>query len=80
MGRGFLSLKEALAKFVLSKKRVGGKTYFSPRIYIPTKLATDSSFPFRGEEVYVLVKVKGKRLVVQKASKKILAKYGVAEA
>ena len=72
-------MKEALAKFVLSKKNVKGKTYFSPRIYIPTKLASDSRFPFRGDEVYVVIKVKGKKLIVQKASKKALAKYGVEE-
>lgn len=72
-------MKEALAKFVLSKKRVKGKIYFSPRIYIPTKLASDSSFPFRGDEVYVLVRVKGKRLIIQRASKKTLMKYGVKE-
>lgn len=72
-------MKEALAKFILSKKKVKGKTYVSPRIYIPTKLASDSSFPFRGDEVYVLVKVKGKKLIVQRASKRILAKYGVEE-
>jgi hypothetical protein len=44
---------------------------------LPTKLAEDSRFPFRGDEVYVLVKIKGKKLIVQKASKWVLAKYGV---
>jgi hypothetical protein len=62
-------LKEAVAKFVTSKKRVKGRTYASPRIYLPTKLAEDSRFPFKGDEVYVLVKIKGKKLIVQKASK-----------
>ncbi|RLI29068.1 hypothetical protein DRO53_03985 [Candidatus Bathyarchaeota archaeon] len=71
-------MKEALTKFVLSKKRVKNRVYFSPRIYIPTKLANDSSFPFKGEEVPVLVKIKGKKLIIQKATKKILAKYGYA--
>ena len=70
-------MKEALAKFVLSKKNVKGKVYFSPRIYLPTKLVSDSSFPFKGEEIFVLVKVKGKKLIVQKATKKTLEKYGV---
>ncbi len=72
-------MKEAIAKFVLSKKKVKGKTYFSPRIYIPTKLASDSSFPFKGDEVLVLVKIKGKKLIVQKASKKALARHGYGE-
>ena len=40
--------------------------YRSPRIYLPTKLTDDSSFPFlEGEEVRV--RIDGGRLVVEKA-------------
>jgi hypothetical protein len=39
--------------------------YRSPRIYLPTKLTDDSSFPFlEGEEVRV--RIDGARLVVEK--------------
>ena len=68
-------MKEALARFVLSKKQVKNRVYSSPRIYLPTKLVYDSSFPFKGDEVLVLVKIKGKKLVVQKATKRVLMKY-----
>lgn len=71
-------MKEALARFVLSKKNVKGKIYFSPRIYLPTKLVSDSSFPFKGD-LFVVVKVKDKKLIIQKATKKTLEKYGIKE-
>ena len=42
--------------------------YRSPRIYLPTKLTDDSSFPFlEGEEVRV--RIDGARLVVEKAKR-----------
>ena len=73
-------MKEAVAKFVLSKRFVkGGKYYSSPRIYIPTKLTQDSSFPFKGDEISVYIKIKGRKLIIQKASKQTLLKYGKFE-
>jgi len=45
-----------------SKKE--GVVYRSPRIYLPTKLTDDSSFPFlEGDEL--LVKIQDQRLVVE---------------
>jgi hypothetical protein len=68
-------LKEALARFVLSKKQIKNRVYSSPRIYLPMKLVSDSSFPFKGDEVFVFVKIKNRKLIIQKASKKVLMKY-----
>jgi len=50
--------------------------YESPRIYLPTKLTCDSGFPMPGRLVRVRVRVAGKRLLVEKASKKDLEKFG----
>ena len=57
---------KVVTKFAVAKKK--GKTgaiYRSPRIYLPTKLTDDSTFPFKEEEE-VLVRVARGRLVVQK--------------
>lgn len=70
-------MKECVTRFVMAKKRAkNGRVYFSPRIYLPTGLVNDSSFPFRGDSLKVYVKVKGKQLFVKKASKGVLEKFG----
>jgi hypothetical protein len=72
-----LKMREAVAKFVLSKRLVkGGKYYSSPRIYLPTKLTEDSSFPFKGDDIPVFIKIKGRKLIIQKASRQTLLKHG----
>ena len=70
-------VREALAKFKMSKKvSPDGAAYFSPRLYLPMKLVSDSSFPFRNEELQVLVKIRGRRLIVEKPSTRTLEKLG----
>ena len=72
-----MSMLEVLANYVPTRKKgKKGRTYESPRIYLPTKLTSDSAFPFRGKIVRVRVKVEGRRLVVERASKKDLERYG----
>ena len=70
-------VREALAKFKMSKK-VGPQRayYFSPRIYLPMKLVSDSSFPFRDEELQILVKIRGRKLLIEKPSTRALEKFG----
>ncbi|HZY95286.1 MAG TPA: hypothetical protein VFE98_10610 [Candidatus Bathyarchaeia archaeon] len=60
-------VKKIQTKFAVAKKvgLVEDTVYRSPRIYLPTKLTDDSSFPFREGDL-VSVKVDGRRLVVQK--------------
>ncbi len=65
-----------LALLIFGRKGKKGRTYESPRIYLPTRLTSDSAFPFRGKIVRVRVKVEGRRLVVETASKKDLERYG----
>jgi len=73
-------MKEALANYVVTKKRTkAGKAYDSPRIYLPTKLTSDSSFPFKEEIVRIHVKVKNRQLVIRKASRRILQRLGELE-
>jgi hypothetical protein len=68
---------EVLANYVATRKRgKNGKTYESPRIYLPTKLTCDSAFPFSGRIVRVRVRVQGGRVVVERASKKDLERFG----
>jgi hypothetical protein len=51
---------------IVRKKNKNGKAvYRSPRIYLPTKLTDDSSFPFR-EGQPLLARVVGERLVVER--------------
>jgi len=72
---------EVLANYVATRK-IGknGKTYESPRIYLPTKLTCDSGFPLGGRAVRVRVRVDGRRLVVERASKRDLERFGEAPA
>jgi hypothetical protein len=70
-------MKEAVASFVITKKRMqNGRVYDSPRIYLPTKLTTDSNFPFLDDSEKLYVKVAGKRLVVERAPREILRRFG----
>jgi len=51
---------------IVRKKNKNGKAvYRSPRIYLPTKLTDDSSFPFR-EGQPLLARVVGERLVIER--------------
>ena len=70
-------LLEVLANYVATRKRgKNGKTYESPRIYLPTKLTCDSGFPLAGSPVRVRARVEGKRLLIERASKKDLERFG----
>jgi hypothetical protein len=70
-------MKEAVASFVVTKKRMqNGRVYESPRIYLPTKLTTDSSFPFLGASNKLYVRVAGKRLLVERAPREVLKRFG----
>lgn len=70
-------MKEAVASFVVTKKRMqNGRVYESPRIYLPTKLTTDSNFPFAKGSLKLYVRVAGKRLVVERAPVTVLRRFG----
>ena len=70
-------MKEAVASFVVTKKRMpGGRIYESPRIYLPTKLTTDSNFPFTKGTLRLYVRVSGKRLLVERAGPLMLKRFG----
>ena len=70
-------MKEAVASFVITKKRMqNGRIYESPRIYLPTKLTTDSNFPFLKGSLKLYVRVAGKRLVVERAPREVLKRFG----
>ena len=72
---------EVLANYVATRKTGrNGKTYESPRIYLPTKLTCDSCFPFAGGTVRVRVRVDGRRLIVESASKRDMERFGEAPA
>ena len=72
-----IKMLEVLANYVATRKRAtNGKTYESPRIYLPTKLTCDSGFPLSGGTVRVRVRVEGRRILVERASKKDLERFG----
>jgi len=62
---------EIVTKFTVTRKpaRKQGSFYRSPRIYLSTKLTDDSVFPFR-EGDFLLVRIVGRRLVIQRISPK----------
>ncbi|HZY47638.1 MAG TPA: hypothetical protein VFE96_07570 [Candidatus Bathyarchaeia archaeon] len=66
-------VKKILTRFAVAKKmaRSEGAQYRSPRIYLPTKLTDDSSFPFKEGDL-LAIRVDGRKLVVQKAQKSLL--------
>lgn len=53
-----------------------GRVYESPRIYLPTKLTTDSSFPFLKGSEKLYIRVSGKRLLVERAPRTVLRRFG----
>jgi hypothetical protein len=69
-------VKKILTRFAVAKKTAdnGDAVYRSPRIYLPTKLTDDSVFPFKEGDLLV-VRVDGRKLVVQRARKPL----GVSE-
>jgi hypothetical protein len=67
-------MKQAIATYAITTKRMEGRTYESPRIYLPTKLTTDSAFPFNKTKA-LYVRVNGKKLVVERAPHRILHKF-----
>ena len=57
---------KSLTKFsVAPKKGPNDRIYYSPRIYLPTKLVNDSRFPFKDGEDLVL-RIDGRKLVITK--------------
>ena len=63
-------VKKIITRFAVAKKlaRSEGIVYRSPRIYLPTKLTDDSSFPFKEGDL-LTIKVDGRKLVVLRAQK-----------
>jgi len=67
-------VKEMVNKILLrltvvrKRNREGKATYRSPRVYLPTKLTDDSSFPFR-EGQPLLARVVGEKLVIERVRK-----------
>ena len=63
-------VKKILTRFAVAKKqaRSGDSVYRSPRIYLPTKLTDDSSFPFKEGDI-LSVRVDGRRLMIQRVQK-----------
>ncbi len=69
-------MREAVTSYVITKKRMpDGRVYESPRIYLPTKLTTDSNFPF-GKGAMLHVKLEGRRLIVEPAATTVLRRFG----
>ncbi len=63
-------VKKIITRFAVAKKqaRAEGTVYRSPRIYLPTKLTDDSSFPFKDGDL-LSIRVDRRKLIVQKAQK-----------
>lgn len=69
-------MREAVTSYVITKKRMpDGRTYESPRIYLPTKLTTDSNFPF-AKGTMLHIKLDGRKLIVEPARTTILRRFG----
>ena len=65
-----------MTSYVITKKRMpDGRVYESPRIYLPTKLTTDSNFPF-GKGAMLHVRLDGRRLIVESAATTVLRRFG----
>jgi hypothetical protein len=72
-----IELLEVLANYVATRKKgKTGKTYESPRIYLPTKLTCDSGFPLSGRKTRVRVRIEGRRLLIERASERDLRRFG----
>ncbi len=63
-------MKEAFANYIVIRKTIKGRSYEAARIFIPTKLSTDSSFPFKGKRVRVLIRISGDKLIISKPKSK----------
>ncbi len=71
-----LHMREAVTSYVITKKKMpDGRVYESPRIYLPTKLTTDSNFPF-GKGTMLHVRLEGRKLIVEPAALTVLRKFG----
>ena len=71
-----LHMREAITSYVITKKKMpDGRVYESPRIYLPTKLTTDSNFPF-GKGTMLHVRLEGRKLIVEPAALTVLRKFG----
>lgn len=69
-------MREAVTSYVITKKKMpDGRVYESPRIYLPTKLTTDSNFPF-GKGAMLHVRLDGRRLIVESAAMTVLRRFG----
>ena len=69
-------MREAVTSYVITKKKMPvGRVYESPRIYLPTKLTTDSNFPF-GKGTMLHVKLAGRKLIVEPAATTVLRRFG----
>ena len=64
-------VNKILVKLTIVRKKDihGNAIYRSPRIYLPTKFTDDSNFPFK-EGQYLLAKVIGEKLIIEKMPKK----------
>ena len=65
-------VKKILTRFAVAKKAAsnGDTVYRSPRIYLPTKLTDDSSFPFKEGDI-LSVRVDGRKVLIQRVRRSI---------
>ena len=73
-------VKKILTRFAVAKKAAerGDTVYRSPRIYLPTKLTDDSSFPFKEGDI-LSVKVDGRKVMIQRVSRAVTQRDGASE-
>ncbi len=73
-------VKKILTRFAVAKKSAGkgDAVYRSPRIYLPTKLTDDSSFPFKEGDI-LSVKVDGRKVMIQRVRSAIALRNGTGE-
>jgi len=73
-------VKKILTRFAVAKKAAsnGDTVYRSPRIYLPTKLTDDSSFPFKEGDI-LSVRVDGRKVLIQKVRRSIGQPNGAGE-
>ena len=73
-------VKKILTRFAVAKKAAesGDTVYRSPRIYLPTKLTDDSSFPFKEGDI-LSVKVDGRKVMIQRVSRSVSQRNGTSE-
>ena len=73
-------VKKILTRFAVAKKAAesGDTVYRSPRIYLPTKLTDDSSFPFKEGDI-LSVKVDGRKVMIQRVSRAVSQRDATSE-